>query len=96
MSWPSTRIEPEVGFSKPAIMRRMVVLPQPDGPSREMNSPLSKAKLTDLTTVVAPKVLVRLWTSRKAAMVSRGSLCFGGGAGGEAAEHVDHAHGTPR
>ena len=26
------KISPEVGVSWPAIMRRMVVLPQPDGP----------------------------------------------------------------
>ncbi|MNL69975.1 hypothetical protein D3C87_1949070 [compost metagenome] len=66
----STSMDPLLGVSKPAIIRRMVVLPQPDGPSREMNSPLSKAKLTPLTTVVCPKVLTRFWTWRKAAMVS--------------------------
>jgi hypothetical protein len=57
MSCPSTSIEPLVGVSKPAIMRRIVVLPQPEGPSREMNSPLAKAKLTPCTTVVVPKAL---------------------------------------
>src|SRR5689334_12909474 len=40
-STPSSRIRPEVGCSKPAISRRVVVLPQPDGPSREKNSPLA-------------------------------------------------------
>ena len=30
---------PEVGSSRPAIMRSVVVLPQPDGPSRQKNSP---------------------------------------------------------
>jgi hypothetical protein len=33
-SSPPIRIRPEVGISSPAIMRRIVVLPQPDGPSR--------------------------------------------------------------
>ena len=32
-------ISPVVGFSKPAIMRSIVVLPQPDGPSSVTNSP---------------------------------------------------------
>ncbi len=35
----SMRISPLVGTSKPAIRRRSVVLPQPDGPSSEKNSP---------------------------------------------------------
>ena len=30
---------PAVGSSKPAIIRIVVVLPQPDGPSSEKNSP---------------------------------------------------------
>ena len=38
MSWPSIRILPAVGVSKPASMRRSVVLPQPDGPSSAKNS----------------------------------------------------------
>ena len=40
MSLPSSRIRPSVGCSKPAIIRSVVVLPQPDGPSIEKNSPL--------------------------------------------------------
>ena len=39
IDWPSTEIKPLVGLSKPAIMRNSVVLPQPDGPSSEKNSP---------------------------------------------------------
>ena len=38
-SVPSSRILPAVGGSKPAIMRSVVVFPQPLGPSREKNSP---------------------------------------------------------
>ena len=33
---PSMRMRPLVGVSSPAIMRRVVVLPQPEGPSRVM------------------------------------------------------------
>ena len=35
---------PEVGASRPAIVRRSVVLPQPDGPSNAKNSPSSIAR----------------------------------------------------
>ena len=33
------RDAPALGVSKPAIIRMSVVLPQPDGPSRQKNSP---------------------------------------------------------
>ena len=39
-SSPPTRTVPEVGSLNPAIIRSVVVLPQPDGPSSEKNSPL--------------------------------------------------------
>ena len=38
-TWPSISMVPAVGSMKPAIMRRVVVLPQPEGPSSETNSP---------------------------------------------------------
>ena len=38
---PSMRISPALGSSKPAIMRSVVVLPQPDGPTSTTNSPSS-------------------------------------------------------
>ena len=38
-SSPSSVTVPEVGSSKPAIIRSVVVLPQPEGPSSEKNSP---------------------------------------------------------
>ena len=38
-SSPWSRIRPSVGSSKPAIIRSVVVLPEPDGPSIEKNSP---------------------------------------------------------
>ena len=51
-NWPrplttasSMRISPEVGFSKPAIMRSIVVLPQPEGPSSVTNSRSQKTLL---------------------------------------------------
>ncbi len=38
-SLPCSQTVPDVGSSKPAIIRMVVVLPQPDGPSIEKNSP---------------------------------------------------------
>ncbi len=69
MSLPSMRIAPLVGVSKPATMRSTVVLPQPDGPSSETNSPLSMFRLKSLTTRVGPKDFSRCSISRKAISV---------------------------
>ena len=44
-SVPSTTIVPEVGWSKPATSRSAVVLPQPDGPRSDTNSPCSRCKV---------------------------------------------------
>ena len=49
---------PAVGSSKPATMRSTVVLPQPDGPRKETNSPAPTSRLKSCTTVVAPKALL--------------------------------------
>ena len=40
-SWSPTRISPTDGSTKPAIKRSVVVLPQPDGPSRQTSLPWS-------------------------------------------------------
>ncbi len=53
-SRPSMRMLPSVGVSKPATMRRVVVLPQPDGPRKETNSPCATSRLKSRTTWVAP------------------------------------------
>ena len=44
-SLPSTTIAPPSGRSKPATRRSAVVLPQPDGPSSERNSPFAECDL---------------------------------------------------
>ena len=49
---------PVVISSSPAIMRRQVVLPQPDGPTRTMNSPSWIARFTSSTAVTLPNFLV--------------------------------------
>ena len=59
-SSPSMSISPEVGSSSPAIMRSVVVLPQPDGPSSMKNSPSPIVKDDPFTAVKDPKSLRRL------------------------------------
>ncbi len=56
MSAPSRRIVPSVGISNPAISRRSVVLPQPEGPSSVKNSPrwMSTLTLSSARTCAVP------------------------------------------
>src|SRR5919109_4802827 len=61
-SLPPSKMRPEVGSSSPAIMRKVVVLPQPDGPSRTKNSPFSTTKLESLTAANSPKLFCRFST----------------------------------
>ena len=49
-----TTISPADGSTKPAISRSVVVLPQPDGPSRQTSSPCSMRSDTSSTTAFAP------------------------------------------
>src|SRR5262249_44506896 len=46
---PSMRSSPEVMSSSPAIMFRVVDFPQPDGPTRMMNSPSTMSRFTSRT-----------------------------------------------
>src|SRR5450432_97597 len=46
---PAMLISPDVGCSRPATQRKVVVLPQPDGPSSTTISPAGTAKLTPST-----------------------------------------------
>src|ERR687887_2238638 len=62
-SRPWSRIRPSSGTSKPAIMRSVVVFPQPLGPSKEKNSPSRIASETFWTACDLPK---RLLTSSRA------------------------------
>src|SRR5215472_18210925 len=62
MSAPSSRIFPAVGRSNPAIRRSDVVLPQPEGPSSEKNSPASIETSIPSTAATSPNSF-RSWTS---------------------------------
>ena len=51
---PFRKISPWVAGSKPASIIKVVVLPEPDGPSIVTNSPLAISRLRFLTTSVSP------------------------------------------
>src|SRR3954469_1669972 len=57
-SSPWSRIRPSSGTSKPAIIRKLVVLPQPLGPRSEKNSPSAIESETSFTAATLPKPLV--------------------------------------
>ena len=57
-SRPCSRIRPSVGSSKPAIMRSVVVFPQPEGPSIVKNSPSRIVNETSSTAQKSPNILV--------------------------------------
>src|SRR3546814_9248469 len=58
MSAPSSRMRPALGTSSPATMRSSVVLPQPEGPSRQTKVPCGTASDTSSTAVNSPKFLL--------------------------------------
>ena len=50
MSFPFNNIFPLVGVSNPAIILKVVVLPQPEGPKKVTNSPFLIFRLKSSTT----------------------------------------------
>src|SRR6185437_8963823 len=72
---PAMLIVPAVGCSRPATQRKVVVLPQPEGPSRTTISPAGTAKLTP-STAGRPieNCLRRPLTSRVAVTVLKSGL----------------------
>src|SRR6218665_3311128 len=56
-SLPSSKMRPRSTGVKPAIICKVVVLPQPEGPSSETNSPRSTARSSPAMTVTSPKDL---------------------------------------
>src|SRR5512146_995539 len=70
-SRPPMLISPDVGCSRPATQRKVVVLPQPDGPSSTTISPAGTAKLTpSIAGRPIANCLRRSLTSSVAVMIS--------------------------
>ena len=57
---PLTVIRPDVGASRPMIMRMVVDFPAPFGPRKPVTIPGRTVKLRSLTAVLSPYFLVRL------------------------------------
>src|SRR5579859_2374349 len=53
---PPMRISPAVGVSRPAIIRRRVVFPEPEGPRKTRNSPSRVSRSTSLTAPSSPSL----------------------------------------
>src|SRR3954447_9115927 len=64
MGEPSMRMCPLEGCSNPAIMRRVVVLPEPDAPRSVRNSPAATRSVRPSTATKSPKRLVSCLSSR--------------------------------
>src|SRR6266516_8151700 len=64
---PPMTIAPAVGSSSPATIRRAVVFPHPDGPTRTMNSPSAIVQVSASTAVVPfGKTFVTSWNETSA------------------------------
>src|SRR5580693_6989145 len=66
---PSSSTSPALACSRPATMRRNVVLPQPLGPTTEMNSPRSTARLMPRSASRSPNDLLKRETVSLGAML---------------------------
>ena len=77
---PPTTISPLSGVSRPAMQRRIVVFPQPDGPSRAKNSPRRTENVTPsaATTVRASSPLPAANVFVRSSMRSSASLIAAG------------------
>src|SRR3954463_12493712 len=58
MSSSPSRTRPSVGLSRPPTMRSVVVLPQPEGPSRAKKEPAGTVRVRSSTAVKLPNRLV--------------------------------------
>ena len=67
---PLTEIVPAVGFSRSAMTRNSVVLPQPDGPISETNSPLAMSRLTLDSACTGPSFVVKVRERSRAEMTA--------------------------
>jgi hypothetical protein len=64
MSRPPCSMRPVVWMSRPAMARSSVVLPQPDGPRKQTNSPSAISSEMSSSAVNAPNFLVSPWMRR--------------------------------
>src|SRR6266511_1588514 len=102
-------ISPSVTSSRPAIIRRIVVLPQPDGPTSTTNSPFPISSETSRTACTPPgnslltcsRTILPTWHLLEGSILGAGEALVGeggpqpaGGLGGRA-EPVEAEQGRP-
>src|SRR5262245_59165106 len=87
------RMLPELGASKPAIMRSVVVFPQPLGPRKDTNSPRATARSKFCTATCVPKLFRSFPISRNA--MPAGYSFWLPPATGPAAKHLHQPHARP-
>src|ERR687892_158748 len=96
---PSIRISPDEMSSSPAIMRKRVDLPQPEGPTNTQNSPCSARRATPWTTSASPKRLTTRSSSRVAMLLdarardARGDVALQEGEHEGDRQKGEHGHG---
>src|SRR5688500_12697976 len=64
MSRPAWVMVPEVCTSRPATMRSSVVLPQPEGPRKQISSPWCTPRLTSCSATTLPNSFLMCESSR--------------------------------
>src|SRR2546426_801856 len=69
---PSITTAPLVGRSSPATIMSRVLLPHPDGPRSETNSPARAAKLTEATASIAPVGVRKIFRTPAASISAAG------------------------
>src|SRR5262245_26282137 len=76
MSRPPWSMLPPLCVSSPAMMRSSVVLPQPDGPRKQTNSPCATARSMSSSAVKLPNCL-RMPLSLRKVVTGRGGVAAG-------------------
>ena len=95
-SLPPMTIVPAVGASKPAIMRSIVVLPQPDGPRKETNSPAPSQVEVLHDGGRGQRTFSTFWMARKDRPWVDSSVRAVGGFRREAGQELDQPTCSPR
>src|SRR5579885_1043583 len=88
-SSPPMRISPALASSSPAIMRRVVDLPQPEGPTRTTNSVSAMSRSMPRTASVRSNLLTRLRSVTWAMRASCLSLCCARREAGDVVVHEE-------
>src|SRR5689334_7909673 len=85
---PHIRASPEVGVSKPAMMRNNVDFPQPEAPMSVMNSPFTIVRLASLSAVTVWPATSNIFETPRTSMM--GSGIVGWAPAQETAAHGEH------